>query len=81
MRNTRFSFCFDCFSVDWRRASHSFNSQYIDFLICKKKGSGDFLGGPLVKNPPCQAGDAGSIPGWRPKIPCLGAAKPKHHNY
>ena len=24
----------------------------------------DFPGGPAVKNPPCCAGDAGSIPGW-----------------
>ena len=24
---------------------------------------GDFLGGPLVKNPPCNVGDVGSIPG------------------
>ena len=23
----------------------------------------------MVKNPPCNAGDAGSIPGWRIKIP------------
>ena len=29
----------------------------------------DFLGG-LVKNPPCNAGDPGSIPGWGTKIPC-----------
>ena len=24
----------------------------------------DFPGGPVVKNPPCNAGDKGSIPGW-----------------
>ena len=30
---------------------------------------GDFPGGPAVKNSPCNAGDAGSIPGWRVKIP------------
>ena len=29
----------------------------------------DFPGGPVVKNPPCNAGDAGSIPGHRAKIP------------
>ena len=29
----------------------------------------DFPGGPVVKNPPCNAGDAGSIPGQGAKIP------------
>ena len=31
--------------------------------------SGDFPGGPVVKNLPCKAGDTGSIPGWGSKIP------------
>ena len=30
---------------------------------------GDFPGGPVVKNSPCNASDAGLIPGWRAKIP------------
>ena len=30
---------------------------------------GDFPGGPVVKNLPCNAGDAGSIPGRGTKIP------------
>ena len=30
----------------------------------------DFPGGPVVKNLPCNAGDAGSVPGWGNKIPC-----------
>ena len=29
----------------------------------------DFPGGPTVKNPSFNAGDAGSIPGWGTKIP------------
>ena len=29
----------------------------------------DFPGGPVVKNPPCNAGDTGSIPGGGTKIP------------
>ena len=29
----------------------------------------DFLGGPVVKNLPCNAEDTGSIPGWGTKIP------------
>ena len=37
-----------------------------------KKG---FPGGPVVKNPPCNAGDIGSIPG----ATCCGATKPVHH--
>ena len=28
----------------------------------------DFPGGPVVKNPPCNAGDMGSIPGQGTKI-------------
>ena len=48
----------------------------------------DFPGGPVVKNPPSNAGDAGSIPGWGTKIPhameqlSLHAAttEPAHHN-
>ena len=31
---------------------------------------GNFSGGPVVKNPPSNAGDVGSIPGWGTKIPC-----------
>ena len=34
------------------------------------KGIGEGLpGGPVVKNPPCNSGDAGSTPGWGTKIP------------
>ena len=29
----------------------------------------DFPGGPVVKNPPSNAGDAGLIPGWGTKSP------------
>ena len=32
--------------------------------------SWDFPDGPMVKNPPADAGDAGSIPGPGTKIPC-----------
>ena len=30
---------------------------------------GDFTGSPKVKNPPCNAGDMGLIPGWGNNIP------------
>ena len=37
----------------------------------------DSPGGPVVMNPPSNAGDTGSIPGWGAKIPtCRGATKP-----
>ena len=35
----------------------------------KEHYSRDFPGGPVVKNPPCDAGDEGSIPDWGTKIP------------
>ena len=38
----------------------------------------DFPGGPVVKNPPCNAGDAGSIPGQGTKTPQ--ALQPKIQN-
>ena len=38
-------------------------------LLLKTKWDRDFPGGPVVKNPPSNAGDAGSIPGIGTKIP------------
>ena len=35
----------------------------------KKLTPRDFPVGPVVKNPPCNAGNVGSILGWRTKIP------------
>ena len=35
----------------------------------KKVSDGGFPGGPVVKNPPYNAGDKGSIPGQGSKIP------------
>jgi len=37
------------------------------FLIVKNTAKWDFPGGPVVKNPPCNGGYAGSIPGWGTK--------------
>ena len=45
-------------------------SKWNHLLVNKKKISisnslyWDFPGGPVVKNPPSNAGDTGSIPGW-----------------
>ena len=58
-------------------------------LTCLSINSQDFLGGPVVKNLPCNAGDAGSIPGRGTKIPhamgqlsphAAAREKPVHHN-
>ena len=35
----------------------------------KESNVGTSLGGPVIKNLPCNAGDVGSIPGRRTKIP------------
>ena len=40
----------------------------------------DFLGGPVVKNLPANAGDKGSIPGPG-RFRMCGSAKPGRHNY
>ena len=38
----------------------------------------EFPGGPVVKNPPYNAGDAGSIPGQETKIPhAVGQLNPR----
>ena len=44
--------------------------------------TGDFPGVPVVKNPPSNAGDMGSIPGWGTKIPhAAGQLSPRAANY
>ena len=40
----------------------------------------DFPGGPVVKNPPANAGDTGSTLVWE-DFTCSRATKPMHHNY
>ena len=48
----------------------------------KAEWTGDFPGSPVVKNPPYNAGDSGSIPGQGTKDPtCHGATKLTCHNY
>ena len=54
----------------------------------KLGSSGHFPGGPVVKNPPSNAGDRGSIPGWGTKIPhalgqlslCAATTEPTNHS-
>ena len=58
-------------------------------LNYQTKHSWDFPDGPVVKNPPSNAGDAGLIPGRGTKIPhamgqlslCATTREPAHHNY
>ena len=47
----------------------------------QKIETGDFPGGPVVKNLPSNAEDAGSIPGWRTNSTCCGAAEQVRHNW
>ena len=52
------------------------------FRSIKLVTSTDFPGGPVVKNPPSNAGDMGSNPDWEAKTPTyLQAAKPTHHQH
>ena len=46
-----------------------------------KLKTGNFPGGPEVKNPPFKARDVGSIPGQGTKIQHAGVTKPMHQNY
>ena len=44
-------------------------------------GTWDFPGGPVLKNLPSNAGDAGSIPGWGTKSPhAVGQLRPEPLN-
>ena len=47
----------------------SWMSQPIMSPLIRNKRGWDFPGGPVVKNPSCNAGDAGSTPGLGTKIP------------
>ena len=46
-----------------------FQSYSNNAYISSKTDTRDFPGGPVVKNPPYNAGDVGSIPGQGIKIP------------
>ena len=37
--------------------------------MTSQKQFSDFSGGPVVKNPPANAGDTGLVPGWGTEIP------------
>ena len=45
-------------------------------MLAEKGKGNDFLGGPVVKNPPANAGDMGSIPDLgRPQVPWSNQAR------
>ena len=47
----------------------SFDEQKFKIIKSSYHILGDFLGGPVDKNLPCNSGDVSSIPGWGTKIP------------
>ena len=51
------------------KKKHPERQQNEEGIAPLKSVSGDFLGGPMVKNLPCNAGDESSIPGQGTKIP------------
>ena len=53
--------------VGGRGGARRYSSHFT--TLGKIQGKGDFSGGPVVKNLPCNAGDQGSIPGRGPKVP------------
>ena len=49
----------------------SFDEQKFKIIKSSYHILGDFLGGPVVKNLPCNSGDVSSIPGWGTKTHML----------
>ena len=58
----------------WRKSIENVNK------TSHKEITGDFPGGPMVKNTPANGEDIGSIPDWKDPT-CHIATKPMHHNY
>ena len=50
------------------QSSETLKPHVMDISTFKNTWNRDFPGGPVVKNPPSSAGDAGSIPGRGTKI-------------
>ena len=48
---------------------HTAKTKFSNEFAESEKQDRDFPGGPLVKNLPCNAGDACRIPGWGTKTP------------
>ena len=59
-----------CHGIYWKKQQNIFNyilktTRKFDYRLSSR----DFPGGPVVKHPPSNAGDAGPIPGQGTKIP------------
>ena len=66
-----------CYILQVKKEFHgqrSFGNADLKYLLL------DFPGGPLIKNPPANTGDMGSIPGLG-RYHIHRATKPVHHNY
>ena len=55
--------------MEWGRSKRDKRSIVLLMFHVLKKEIWDFPDGPVVKNPPCNAEDAGSIPDQGTKIP------------
>ena len=53
----------------WLFGSFNYDTISKSAEITEKDSLGDLPGSPVVNNPPCNAGDAGSIPGRGTEIP------------
>ena len=64
------SFSWEYFLINHKSLWHGSSSQGLLWEIQSKRDIfQDFPGGPVVKNPSCDAGETGSTPGWGTKIP------------
>lgn len=50
-------------SRHWWRTRHLSRKLYLSWLLSQKTSSGDFSGGPVMKNPTAVAGDTSLVPG------------------
>ena len=60
--------------------THTLIYKYAEEYGPSKTQHGGFPGDQLVKNPPSNAGNISSIPGWKEPT-CLGAIKPMYDSY
>ena len=64
----------------WTKCLCPAQNSYVEILTLNR--TWDFPGGPVVKNPPSNIGDAGSIPGRGTNIPhAVGQLSLARHNY
>ena len=64
----------------WLLGSFNYDTISKSAEITEKDSLGDLPGGPVVNNPPCNAGDAGLISGRGTYPTCCGATEPTCHS-